>query len=131
MGPFLYLGLGGVLFKYADDLASAGLLLGRTFNFLPGGKDITYRLKRAFNFTRVHLRKERSGMAKLQELPKEVRQLLFFMVENRYSLSLADADAMVYGAAEATGLSFPETKKVLLELYQIVFDRYLKEIKNA
>jgi len=48
MGPFLYLGLGGVLFKYADVLASAGALLGRTFNFLPGGKDITYRLKGAF-----------------------------------------------------------------------------------
>jgi len=34
------------LFKYADVLASAGTLLGRTFNFPPGGKDITYRLKR-------------------------------------------------------------------------------------
>ena len=46
MGPFLYLGLGGVLFKYLDDLAPAGSFLDRTFNFLPGGKDITYRLKR-------------------------------------------------------------------------------------
>jgi len=68
-------------------------------------------------------------MLKILELPEETRRLFFFMVGNRHSLN--HADALVSAAVEATGLSVSETKKLLLELYQIIFDQYLEEIKKA